>query len=100
MSDFNETQSPENKQVVVFERYSQAENWQVINCHRCILIQTAYSNEESARCKLGFHIDRSKLLRTVPLWVAKDIGCEYDPLYQTCKLFKSCSEKRKRDEPY
>jgi len=27
----------------------------------------------------------------IPLWVAKEIGCEYNPLYQTVNLNERCN---------
>ena len=34
----------------------------------------------------------------VPLWVAKRIGCLYDPLYLSARLESTCRERRTEEE--
>lgn len=100
MSEFNENPFLKDTPIIPFSNGSEFENWQHNNCHNCIKYEDESNNEESAKCKLAFHLDFGTISGTIPLWVAKDIGCDYNPLYQTCNLSKKCREKRKGDEPF
>lgn len=57
-------------------------------------------SEEKSKCKLAYHIDYGFVLGTIPLWVAKEIGVRYDPLYQTGRLHSQCRKFRTGDEPF
>lgn len=100
MSEFNENPFKKDTPVVPFSNGSEFENWQDNNCSECINYENESDSEEKAKCKLAFHLDYGTILGTIPLWVAKGIGCEYNPLYQTCKLRSRCIEMRKGDEPF
>ena len=70
------------------------------NSSKSINYENERDNEKKTKIKLAFQLDYGTILGTIPLWVAKGIGCDYNPLYQTCKLRSRCIEKRKGDEPF
>jgi hypothetical protein len=90
MSEFNENPFLKDTPVIPFSNGSQFEDWQNHNCNNCVKYESESKKEEDAKCKLAFHLDLGTVIGTIPLWVAKDIGCKYDPLYQYCKLHERC----------
>jgi hypothetical protein len=88
--EFNENPFLKDTPVVPFSNGSEAESWHSSNCQKCIKYESESTNENDAKCKLAFHLDLGFLGGDLPLWVAKDIGCTYNPLYQTCRLNSQC----------
>ena len=86
MTEFNENPFLKDTPVKPFSNATEAEQWQAQYCSNCINYESKSEVEEDAKCKLAFHIDIGYILGTIPLWVAKEIGCTYNPLYQTCRL--------------
>lgn len=97
MSDFNENPFEKETPVKPFSNGMEAEYWQNVNCHCCKKYESESKTEDKAKCRLAFHIDRGYITGTIPLYIAKAIGCDYNPLYQTCKLNNDCREKRTND---
>jgi hypothetical protein len=100
MKEFNETPFKKDTPVVPFSNGTEFMSWQFANCEQCINYESVSTNEESAKCKLAFHLDFGTISGDIPLWVAKGIGCDYDPLYGTVKLVNSCLKKRNGNEPF
>ena len=98
MSEFNENPFLKDTQVSIFSNATEAEWWQTNNCHQCKKYECESQTEEKAKCKLAFYIDMGFVVNTIPLWVAKEVGCKYDPLYQSAELNKKC--KQIQDENY
>ena len=97
---FNENPFAKNTEVEPFSNATEAQMWQENNCHKCINYESESQNEESAKCKLAFNLDLGYICGFIELWVAKDIGCTYNALYQTCNLDKKCRQFRAGDEPF
>jgi hypothetical protein len=59
--------------------------WDAENCDRCI------KHDECELCDaiMAAYIGDGR----VPLWVAKRIGCLYDPLYLSASLESTCRER-------
>jgi hypothetical protein len=100
MAEFNENPFKKDTPVRSFSNSSEFEFWQENNCNECVNYENESESEENAKCKFAYHLDFGTILGTIPLWVAKGIGCNYNPLYQTCKLNSRCTEMRKGDEPF
>ena len=81
--------------VRTFGSGSELATWDAENCDRCI---------KHKECELCDAITAAYLGDgRIPLWVAKQIGCQYDPLYLTATLGKTCRERRteeQRDFPF
>lgn len=76
--------------VRTFGSGSELATWDAENCDRCI------KHEE---CELCDAITAAYLGDgRIPLWVAKQIGCQYDPLYLTATLGKTCRERRTEEQ--
>lgn len=91
MSEFNENPFKKNTQVVPFSNSTDCEDWTEDNCLECKKYENESTKECDSKCKLAFHLDFSRGLGTIPLWVAKEIGCSYNPLYQTIRLEERCN---------
>lgn len=118
MNEFHENRFHKDTKVVPFFNASEFEFWRHNNCARCINYQKTSDNKknvkckfafyldygtiliEKEKCKLAFFLDYGSIIGTIPLWVAKGIGCDYNPLYQSCKLRSRCKEMRKVDAPF
>lgn len=103
MSEFNENPFKKDTPVRCFSNGTEADIWQCNNCDKCIKNETESKTEEEANCKLSFYLSLGWIEGTIPLWVAKDIGCEYDPLYGYVHLSNRCRERRlesERDLPF
>lgn len=85
---FNENPFQKDTPVTPFSNGESARGWQSQNCAICLRYESESTSEDQAGCKLSYHIDLGFLVGTIPLWVAKEVGCAYDPLYQTCSLGK------------
>ena len=79
--------------VIPFSNATDAERWKDKNCYQCDNYESETTCEEEAGCKLAFYIDLGFIEGTIPLWAARDIGCEYDPLYGYVKLDNICRQK-------
>lgn len=92
MKKFNENPFNKNTEVTCFSTGSEHADWMSNNCEKCD------SFEDDSKCKLSFHIGMSCIVGHIPLWVAKNIGVRYDPLYQRGNLGE-CIEMRGIDDP-
>lgn len=92
METFNENPFAKDTPVTVFSTGSQGDGWFEDNCVKCI------KNENCELLKKMFDSTDS-LYCVIPLWVAKKIGVDYDPLYQQGGLHK-CREFRTGNEPF
>lgn len=86
MKDFNENPFKKDTPVIPFSSGTDAMNWSSFNCEKCIHYENESTHVKEAKCKLAFYLDLGQADGTIPLWVAKEIGCEYDPLYGFVKL--------------
>lgn len=100
MSNFNENPFLKDTPVFPFSNGSEAENWHYSNCQSCINYESESTDEEKAKCKLAFHIDMGFISSEIPLWVAKEVGCTYDPLYARVKLSNKCRKFSDGTEPF
>ncbi|RHJ83519.1 hypothetical protein [Parabacteroides sp. AM08-6] len=94
MAEFNENPFLKDTPVTPFSNGTEAECWHERNCDKCI----KYENKSD--CELAYHLDMGFILGTIPLWVAKEIGFSYNPLYQTGRLNERCGGFRTGDEPF
>lgn len=90
--EWNDNPFARNTLVSIFSNGSEAESWCGSNCDHCI---------RKDKCELETAIlsgwaDYGR----IPLWVAKEIGCEYNPLYQQASLSAQCRGFRTGDEPF
>lgn len=99
MKDFNENPFKKDTPVRPFSNGSEAMEWHDRNCEKCLLYDDEAESEETAKCKLAFHLDYGFVSSEIPIWVAKEIGCDYNPLYGTIKL-GNCMEKKTGNEPF
>lgn len=76
--------------VRTFGSRSELAAWDAENCDRCI------KHDECELCDaiMAAYIGDGR----VPLWVAKRIGCLYDPLYLSASLESTCRERRTEEE--
>ena len=76
--------------VRTFGSRSELAAWDAENCDRCI------KHDECELCDaiMAAYIGDGR----VPLWVAKRIGCLYDPLYLSARLKSTCRERRTEEE--
>jgi hypothetical protein len=100
MTEFNENPFKKDTPVVPFSNGTEYEIWQEHNCHKCMNYESESKNEENAKCILAYHLDLGSITGDIPLWVVKEIGCEYDPLYQYCALYSRCKKLHGFDDPF
>lgn len=100
MPEFNQNPFLKETPVTPFSNASEAEIWKSNNCDICKDYDSESAVIEQAKCPLAFNIDVGFIVGTIPLWVAKDIGCKYDPLYQTCKLHSRCRKFNSGNMPF
>jgi hypothetical protein len=98
--EFIENPYTKDTPVKPFSNSTDASWWQDNNCHKCIKYETESTDEDEAKCKLAFNVDLGFLSGDIPLWVAKEIGCKYDSLYQTCKLSNECRHFNDGTRPF
>jgi len=79
--------------VDIFSNATEADWWKDKNCHQCVYYESESTEPEEAGCVLAWYIDLGYILGEIPLWVAKEIGCEYNPLYQRCRLHETCRHR-------
>lgn len=95
---FNENPFLKDTPVTPFSNATDAMVWQENNCSKCLNYESDSKSEDEAKCKMAFHLDLGYVVGEIPLWVAKEIGCTYDPLYQSCKLSK-CIKFNDKNNP-
>ena len=100
MSEFNENPFLKETQVHVFSNSCEFDSWQTANCHDCVKYENESSDESEAKCKLAYHLDFGAILGTIPLWVCKEIGIRYDPLYQTGQISATCRQRQREGDPF
>jgi len=99
MSEYNENPFKKDTPVRCFSNGTEADIWQSNNCDKCIHNEYESKTEEEAKCKLSFYICLGLIVGTIPLWVAKEIGCDYyNPLYGYVKLYNKCRKRRLESE--
>lgn len=98
--EFNENPFLKDTPVVPFSNGTEAMVYSEMNCQKCINYYNFSEKEEDAKCKLAFHLDFGNITGDIPLWVAKAIGCEYNPLYGFVELNKKCREFLDGSEPF
>ena len=101
MKEFNEKPFKKDTPVQPFSNGTEFMNWHGRNCDECVNYENESTSQEKAKCKLAYHLDLASVLYgTVPLWVAREIGCDYIPLYGSVYLFANCSQKETGNEPF
>lgn len=98
MKEFNENPFKKDTPVIPFSNGSEAEVWMHHNCDRCYKYETDSKTEGEAKCKLAYHLSLGFIEGTFPLWAAKEIGCEYNPLYGYVNLDNNCRQRRGEHE--
>lgn len=98
MKEFNENPFKKDTPVVPFSNGTDADIWMCNNCDLCYKHETKSTTEETAKCKMSYYLSLGFIEGTIPLWVAKEIGCEYNPLYQHVNLSNHCRERRGEHE--
>ena len=94
---FNENPFLAHTPVKPFSNGSEYESWHDNNCAKCKGYECKSKTEDEAGCKLAYHLDLGTITGEVPLWVVKEIGCEYNPLYQYAKLHSRCTKLENND---
>ena len=100
MENFNENPFKKDTPVVPFSNGTEAMVYSEMNCYQCINYESESTSEDEAKCKLAFNLDLGSISGDIPLWVAKELGCNYDPLYGTVKLFPKCSKFNDGTRPF
>ena len=101
MKEFNENPFKKDTPVSPFSNGSEFMDWHCRNCDQCINYENESKRESDAKCKLAFNIDMASVLGgTVPLWVAREIGCDYNPLYCSVRMWAECCKKKTGKEPF
>ena len=88
--------------VVPFSSGTDAMIWKNDNCDKCTHYESESTDRDKAKCKLAFDIDLGFVGGDITLNTCKEIGCEYNPLYQSVELWKICRKRRLNDNelPY
>ena len=94
---FNENPFKKNTQIIPFSNATEFETWQHENCHNCLDYESDSKTEQEAKCKLAFHLDFGCISGTIPLWVGKEIGINYNPLYQSGLIYSKCRKLKVDD---
>lgn len=92
MKEFNENPFKKDTPVIPFSNGTEYQYWNEKNCAKCRKYESESATEEDAKCKLAFHLDLGTISGDIPLWAAKEIGCTYNPLYQTANLSDKCRQ--------
>lgn len=100
MSEFNENPFKKDTPVIPFSNGTEAMVYQEMNCHKCVHYESESKTEEEAKCKLAFHLEMGFILGKIPLYIAKEMGCDYNPLYGRVRLYKQCSKFNDGDSPF
>lgn len=78
--------------VTIFGSGSQADDWFENNCEKCKNIKSCQLRKKILESNDGLYC-------VIPLWVAKRLGIDYDPLYQQGELHQ-CQELNTGEEPF
>lgn len=100
MPEFNENPFKKDTPVTPFSNGTDAMVWQENNCCKCIHYELSSEAEETAKCKLAYHLDLGFVVGEIPLYIAKEIGCEYDPLYGRVTLRNECMNFNDGNRPF
>ena len=100
MIEFNENPFMKDTPVKPFSNGSEACCWKESNCEKCTNYESESDSEDSAKCKLAYHLDYGFAIGTIPLWVAKEIGCSYIPLYGFVDLNEKCRNFTDGSNPF
>jgi hypothetical protein len=94
--EFNENPFKKDTPVEPFGGSGEAyREWDAENCSRCIKCGKRDSQTpESAECVLEYYISLGTITGDIPLWVAKEIGCTYKPLYGRVELASFCGKRQ------
>lgn len=98
MKKWNNNPFDKNTPVVPFSSGESYRQWKAANCNKCLNYESESTKEEDAKCKPAFYVDLGTITGDIPLWTAKEIGCEYDPLYQQCQLSNICRKRRLEED--
>lgn len=98
MTKFNENPFLKDTPVVPFSNGTEAMVYSEMNCNKCLNYESESTCEEEAKCKLAYHLDFGTIIGSIPLWVAKEVGCQYDPLYGYVRLEKRCRKFRSEED--
>lgn len=93
IEEFNENPFSEYTPVVIFSSGTEGQDWRSKNCKKCMKI---------GYCELR-NVMLASLLEPyciVPLYIAKRIGIDYNPLYQQGIVFDRCREYRNDNAPF
>lgn len=86
--------------VIPFSNGTDAMEWHKNNCGKCLNYEKNQAKPNAPRCEMSLNIDKGFVSGEVPLWVCKEIGCTYDPLYRTVSLFERCTKFNKEVVPF
>lgn len=103
MKKFNENPFQADTPVRTFSNGTEAMIWHGHNCDKCLKYEAESTNEEDAKCPLAFHLDMGFITGEIPLWVCKEIGITYNPLYQYGEFHSRCrkyEDESMKDLPF
>ena len=100
MKTFNENPFAKDTPVHPFSNGTEFMIWTENNCDCCCKINRTLTESENKGCELEMHLGVGTITGEIPLWVAKEIGCKYNPMYGYVDLDKECREFRTGDEPF
>lgn len=89
--EFNENPFLKDTPVVPFSNSTEAMVYLEMNCDLCV---------KRKECELKEKIEDGFMEGSIPLWVAKEIGCSYNPLYGSVKLMNQCHKFSDGTEPF
>jgi hypothetical protein len=90
MKSFNENPFAKDTPVHTFSNSMEAMFWHGENCDNCLKYDVESKSEEESKCPLAFYLDMGFITGEIPLWVCKEIGVKYDPLYQHGEFGRRC----------
>ena len=74
-----------NKKTISFSNSTDAEAWQIRNCHQCSKYESESEREEEAKCIAAFYIDLGYISGEIPIEKVKNIvGIKEDKLNNNC----------------
>ena len=81
------------KELIPFSNGTEADYWQINNCHKCALYEFESTDISAAGCKLAFELDFGRISGTISDEAAKGIGYtqidnKFVTLADRCKQFK------------
>ena len=101
MKKFNENPFKKTTPVRPFSNGSEFMDWHGRNCDKCIYYENESTSPEDARCELAYCMDvAAGITGEVPLWVAREVGCDYNPLYCSVRMWMHCSKIKLTEEHF